>query len=420
MVILDLIVTIFQSFFIAYSLKCCLQDKNNSKTVVLTLVVTILSADIIKSLFAFSSDYLISINNLILMSVIGVIYRDRIRQSLTAYSIVNIIISIFIIISSNCVLAIVRMFVPEEYINYELAIIVYIPQIILMLLLIKNMKIIKSIYRYIINENMELATIIICNLLIFIVLFYRLTLGEYNQFVKNTLQILFAVGLIFLIFYFQRIYNNSKKISALNDALEIKNNELRKIKHDYGAQISYLYGLVLMERYDDLKKSLKNIINTNQNTTDAVEVKISDEKLDGSESILGLALKPAIESGIHVILEEDYDIKSIKINDLELYRIISNIVNNAIKAMNGNGIITVKAYELMNKVIIEIENNGPKIPDQNIDSIFNAGFTTKNNKDNSHGYGLSIVKELVENNQGNITVKSTEENTVFKISFNML
>jgi sensor histidine kinase regulating citrate/malate metabolism len=43
------------------------------------------------------------------------------------------------------------------------------------------------------------------------------------------------------------------------------------------------------------------------------------------------------------------------------------------------------------------------------------GFTTKENSDKNHGYGLSIVKDLVERNSGKIYVKSTETATEFKI-----
>lgn len=420
MVILDFIVTVFQCLFIGYSFKYCLQEKNNIKIAILILVSTIFSCDITKNLFEFSSEYFVCIENLILMSIIAIFYRKKFKQSLTVFSIVGIILSLFIVLSSNVVLALSRMFIPETYINYEVTAIVYIPQIVLIIFLMKNIKIIQSIYKFIICEGMEITTIIISNFLILIVLLYRITIGPYNQFVKNSVQIIFAFGLIYLLLHFQKIHNKSKKILALNDALEVKNNELRKIKHDYGAQISYLYGLALMERYDDIKKSLKNIINTNQNTADAVEVTMSDKSIDESKSFLQLAVKPAIEKGIHVILEEDYDIKQININEMELYRIVTNIINNAIKALEGKGVITVKAYELVNKAIIEISNNGPKIPEENLDSIFNSGFTTKANHEKNHGYGLSIVKELVEKNKGKITVKSTEENTMFKICFNII
>ena len=39
------------------------------------------------------------------------------------------------------------------------------------------------------------------------------------------------------------------------------NNELKKVKHDYGAQISYLYGLHLMGQHERLGSALKDIIN---------------------------------------------------------------------------------------------------------------------------------------------------------------
>ena len=53
-----------------------------------------------------------------------------------------------------------------------------------------------------------------------------------------------------------------------------------------------------MIRFDDLKISLKNIINTNESTTTAGEIN------DNDNSLLSLALKPALDKGIHVIIEE--------------------------------------------------------------------------------------------------------------------
>ena len=112
---------------------------------------------------------------------------------------------------------------------------------------------------------------------------------------------MFFIFFVVILVYFWKVNQKSKQIYKLNEALEIKNSELRKIKHDYGAQISYLYGLCLMERFDDLKKSLKDIINNNESTPTAVEVNKNEN------SLLSLALKPAIDKGIHVIIEEKCD-----------------------------------------------------------------------------------------------------------------
>ena len=164
-----------------------------------------------------------------------------------------------------------------------------------------------------------------------------------------------------------------------------------------------------MERFDDLKRSLKDIINNNESTPTAVEVNKNEN------SLLSLALKPAIDKGIHVIIEEKCDFGLINMSEMEFYRVISNIVNNAIKAMKGQGIIIAKSYEYLGNAVIKIENNGPKIEEHYLTDIFEMGFTTKDNTDKSHGYGLSIVKDLVESHNGKIHVKSTDTATEFKI-----
>lgn len=158
-----------------------------------------------------------------------------------------------------------------------------------------------------------------------------------------------------------------------------------------------------------LKKALKDIINTNEATPTAAKV------TEDENSLLSLALKPAIDNGIHVIIEEKCDLSLIEMNEMELYRVISNIVSNAIKAMKGEGIIIAKSYEYLGNIVIKIENDGPKIEEHNLQEIFKMGFTTKENANNGHGYGLSIAKELVETYNGRIDVKSTDTATEFKI-----
>ena len=51
-----------------------------------------------------------------------------------------------------------------------------------------------------------------------------------------------------------------------------------------------------------------------------------------------------------------------------------------------------------------------------IDKIFDVGFTTKNDKNKDHGFGLAIVKELVEKQGGKVTVSSNDSITEFTIN----
>ncbi len=65
--------------------------------------------------------------------------------------------------------------------------------------------------------------------------------------------------------------------------------------------------------------------------------------------------------------------------------------------------------------MLKIQNNGPEIPDKILNKIFDSGFTTKENKESNNGFGLAIVKELVESYNGKIQVSSTDEFTEFTI-----
>jgi two-component system, LytTR family, sensor histidine kinase AgrC len=338
-----------------------------------------------------------------------IFYKKNILKAIISYTIMYSIMILMSIIFGSLIFEYVRGMLPKEYIMYETIFLIYVPQSMLLLLCFKHIDKIKQFHQLIISEGFSTLFIIVSFFLDFILTFYLVTLGEKSQLLKNIIYIVFCVFSIILLVYFWKVHQKSQQIYKLNEALETKNAELRKIKHDYGAQISYLYGLCLMERFDDLKKALKDIINNNSSVPTAVEV------TGNQDSLLSVALKPAIEQGIHVIIEEKCDFSLINMSEMEFFRVVSNIVNNAIKAMNGEGIIIAKSYEYLGNIIIKIENNGPKIEEYHLKDIFKVGFTTKKNLDNSHGFGLSIVKELVEQYNGKVLVKSTDVTTEFKI-----
>ena len=58
----------------------------------------------------------------------------------------------------------------------------------------------------------------------------------------------------------------------------------------------------------------------------------------------------------------------------------------------------INSYYSYNHVIISLQNNGPEIDKNIIDRIFEEGFSTKKNKNGDNGFGLHIVKEIVDKN----------------------
>ena len=409
LIILDTSASILQSILLAYTVTYCAEEKKKIKLILLIVFLFISQSQVFTGIFGDNWGATVVATHILGLCITIVFYKKNILNTIIAYSIIYSIMVILNITFGSLIFEYIRGILPAEYIDYEKIFLVYVPESILLLLCFKYINKIKQIHKLIIDEGFSIIFLIMSFFLDFILTFYIITLGEKSQLIKNIIYIVFFLFLLVILTYFWKIHQKSEQIYKLNEALEVKNNELRKIKHDYGAQISYLYGLCLMDRFDELKKSLKDIINNNESIPTAVEVS------ENQETLLSLALKPAIDRGIHVIIEEKCGFDLIDMDEMEYYRVISNIVNNAIKAMNGEGIIIAKSYEHLGNAVIKIENNGPKIQEHLFNNLFNMGFTTKENKDNSHGYGLSIVKDLVESNNGKIYVKSTDATTEFKI-----
>ena len=412
LLVIDIITSIIQAIIFSYSIQCCLKKENkiNKLKLALMSIIFFVIGSIFTSIWGNLSVCVFITHIVSLISIIILYKNDKFRATIP-YTLIYCLMGVYVIIVSNLFFGFIKNLVSIDYIDIAQILTIYVPEILLIYLWIRYIDKFIQLYKLIISEKINMIVLIITSFCLdFVVAFYLIIYNDESKLLKNIIITILCICLILITKYFGEIKQKSNQIFEMNEALEIKNNELRKIKHDYGAQISYLYGLCLMERFDDLKKSLKDIINNNKSTPTAVEVNNNNEN-----SLLSLALKPAIDKGIHIIIEEKCDFALINMNEMEFYRVISNIVNNAIKAMKGKGIIIAKSYVYLGNAVIKIENNGPKIEEHHLTDIFKSGFTTKDNTDKSHGYGLSIVKDLVESNNGKISVKSTDIATEFKI-----
>ena len=91
----------------------------------------------------------------------------------------------------------------------------------------------------------------------------------------------------------------------------------------------------------------------------------------------------------------------------QLGHVFMNIIINAGQAMDGHGTITINTRESANKdrVIIEIADTGPGIPEDVLNHIFEPFFTTKE-EGKGTGLGLSVVYGIIKNHNGNIFARS--------------
>jgi len=131
------------------------------------------------------------------------------------------------------------------------------------------------------------------------------------------------------------------------------------------------------------------------------------------------------ESGEKIVIIEDYDpsVPEIFADPDQLHQAFLNLLRNAVQAMNGSGILTlrtriehrVKLDTKLHKmaVRVDIQDNGPGIPEEIFEHIFYPMVT---GRAEGTGLGLTIARNLVQRNGGTISCESRPSRTVFSIS----
>jgi len=100
------------------------------------------------------------------------------------------------------------------------------------------------------------------------------------------------------------------------------------------------------------------------------------------------------------------------------FQILNNILSNAIKYNNENGIIEFSNEKTDREIIIKIRDTGIGINDENKDKIFNAYERVKGVKEKGTGLGLALSKQMIEKNNGKIYFESEYgKGTTFYIHF---
>jgi PAS domain S-box-containing protein len=111
----------------------------------------------------------------------------------------------------------------------------------------------------------------------------------------------------------------------------------------------------------------------------------------------------SIPKNIQAVARCEKDIPILKLDPTYMRRILTNLVNNAIQAMPNGGRLTVSTAKKENHAIITVQDTGVGIPDEFKSKLFTPLFTTKSK---GQGFGLPVIKRLVEALGGTINVES--------------
>jgi signal transduction histidine kinase len=160
-------------------------------------------------------------------------------------------------------------------------------------------------------------------------------------------------------------------------------------------------------RISSLVQTVKEYTNMDQAPVQNVDVVRS---LETTLGILTHRLKP------HINVKRDYQLIPLLVNTAgtELNQVWTNIIENAIDAMPGQGELQVRTFREDNFVVVEIGDNGSGIPPEIRPHIFDPFFTTKGVGEGT-GLGLNTVQTIVRKHGGNVQVDSKPGDTRFQV-----
>ena len=126
----------------------------------------------------------------------------------------------------------------------------------------------------------------------------------------------------------------------------------------------------------------------------------------GTESLEDARLAAA-EKGIHIKVEPPPKFEPIVGARRRMRQVFTNLLNNAIKYAPPDSVVTLRAWYEPDTLYVEVEDEGPGIPPEDVPHIFEEFFRSDNVSDTPGvGLGLSIAKKIVDAHSGQIIVKS--------------
>jgi signal transduction histidine kinase len=135
------------------------------------------------------------------------------------------------------------------------------------------------------------------------------------------------------------------------------------------------------------------------------------ELLDSTLMMLGRK----IGDRITVVKDYDLDLPEVPVYAAELNQVWTNLIDNAISAMDGVGTLTVRTARDEDRLLVEIGDTGPGVPPEIKDRIFEPFFTTKP-VGSGTGLGLDISWRIVVNkHRGDLSVRSVPGDTRFQV-----
>ncbi len=232
----------------------------------------------------------------------------------------------------------------------------------------------------------------------------------------------------------ESINNLSKRLSSnerqIKHAEQLREEWITGLSHDLKTPLSSIYGYSTMlasEDYEWTKEEMRVFATTMQEKATYMDALIRDltytYQLKNKAIQLEKVLLP-LNVWLPQFADEQVSVKVygdvvLEADELLLKRILDNLITNAKKYTPEGTKVSVEAQNIGQEIMLTIADQGPGIPQEELDNLFERYYRGTNTTDETAGtgLGLAITKQLIDLHNGTISVQSGAEGTVFVMKF---
>lgn len=345
------------------------------------------------------------------------ILNNNIKRAIYEY-LLYITVAIILILS---VFNVYFFLIPNFLDNVNYVVIVHISTFIISILLFKFTNIITFIRHYDFYKDGILVVLLSIRILSY---FGGPSLYSSNQSLRLIYFIFFLIILLDL-FFIKIFVKKSEKLRKIENYKTLDKtsseylNDIRSRQHDFRNHLATIYSIAKMDFSINSQKIQTYIENLHEDLK-KVDVLVATES-NVLNSILYLKQNEAKRKEIDFHFIQKASIKDFPFADYEFTEILSNLIDNAIEALEcstiDNKVIIIEIYKTTSQSIIKVSNTSIKLPIENLDDLMCLNYTTKN-ESGTHGYGLYNVKKIIDSHKGKIEVVYENNMITFKIILN--
>ncbi|MFD2568648.1 sensor histidine kinase [Pseudotenacibaculum haliotis] len=251
-----------------------------------------------------------------------------------------------------------------------------------------------------------------------------------KSFTGILLSLLLSLTVIGSLFYLLRIINRQKELA------EIKNDLISNITHEFKTPIATVSTAIeAIESFnviDDKEKTQKYLSMSSLQlkklhqmveklletaTLDSERLILKKEQIDLIDLTSKITKKHELLTNKELTFSSNIDAKLLKVDLFHFENAISNLIDNAIKY--GGDHIEINVNSVLNTTIISVADDGSGIEKNQQEKIFDKFYRIpKGNRHDVKGFGIGLyyTKKIIEKHEGKISLQSTPNNTVFKIT----